>query len=155
MQRSPWLLKSKFPKGVCIPASRSACIRHYFPRHGRQLTDCAGAHHGNLTPPRISPSCPHCSRLWLGRSIIARLLTRVVAKQLASAAFWTDGNRSAPYLAVFYAEIVCTGGLGASSMVAVAPLGAARQRTYPVAGCDRAGPVFFKVQKGKKCPSLL
>ena len=27
---------------------------------GRQQTDCAGAHHGNLTPPRISPSCPHC-----------------------------------------------------------------------------------------------
>ncbi|EHM38626.1 hypothetical protein HMPREF0372_03924 [Flavonifractor plautii ATCC 29863] len=27
---------------------------------GRQQTDCVGAHHGNLTPPRISPSCPHC-----------------------------------------------------------------------------------------------
>ncbi len=25
---------------------------------------------GNLTPPRISPSCPHCLRLWLGRGII-------------------------------------------------------------------------------------
>ena len=22
--------------------------------------DRAGARHGNLTPPRISPSCPHC-----------------------------------------------------------------------------------------------
>ena len=42
---------------------------------GRQLTDRAGARHGNLTPPRISPSCPHCLRLWLGRSIIIRLLT--------------------------------------------------------------------------------
>ena len=27
---------------------------------GRQQTDCVGTHHGNLTPPRISPSCPHC-----------------------------------------------------------------------------------------------
>ena len=44
---------------------------------GRQQTDCAGAHHGNLTPPRISPSCPHCLWLWLDRSIIIRLLTRV------------------------------------------------------------------------------
>ena len=35
-------------------------IRHYFPSLGRQLTDRAGARHGNLTPPRISPSCPHC-----------------------------------------------------------------------------------------------
>ena len=35
-------------------------IRHYFPGHGRQQTDCVGTHHGNLTPPRISPSCPHC-----------------------------------------------------------------------------------------------
>ena len=52
-------------------------IRHYFPSLGRQLTDRAGARHGNLTPPRISPSCPHCLWLWLGRSIIIRLLTRV------------------------------------------------------------------------------
>ena len=26
----------------------------------RQQTDCVGTHHGILTPPRISPSCPHC-----------------------------------------------------------------------------------------------
>ena len=25
---------------------------------------------GNLTPPRISPSCPHCLRLWLDRGTI-------------------------------------------------------------------------------------
>ena len=33
-----------------------ACIRHYFPRQGGNL-NCAGAHHGTLTPPRISRSC--------------------------------------------------------------------------------------------------
>lgn len=33
-----------------------ACIRHYFPRRGGNL-NCAGAHHGTLTPPRISRSC--------------------------------------------------------------------------------------------------
>lgn len=26
---------------------------------GRQLTDRVGTRHGNLTPPRIAPSCPH------------------------------------------------------------------------------------------------
>ena len=33
-----------------------ACIRHHFPRQGGNL-NCAGAHHGTLTPPRISRSC--------------------------------------------------------------------------------------------------
>lgn len=93
---------------------------------GRQQMDCAGTHHGNLTPPRITPSCPHCLRLWLDRSIIIRLLTRVVPVSPAAmrnsppqAAFWTDGYRSAPSSAVFDAGI-CTGGLGASSSVALA-----------------------------------
>ena len=27
---------------------------------GRQLTDRVGTRHGNFTPPRIAPSCPHC-----------------------------------------------------------------------------------------------
>ena len=37
---------------------------------GRQRTDCAGAHHGNLTPPRIAPSCPTaCGRDWTGVSL--------------------------------------------------------------------------------------
>ena len=33
-----------------------ACIRHYFPRQGGNM-NCAGAHHGSFTPPRISRSC--------------------------------------------------------------------------------------------------
>lgn len=39
-----------------------ACIRHYCPRLGGNL-NCAGAHHGNLTPPRNARSCVqeyHC-----------------------------------------------------------------------------------------------
>ena len=119
---------------------------------GRQLTDRAGARHGNFTPPRISPSSPHCVRLWLGRSIITRLLTRVVsgsaelehnARQPATGCFVDGWNRSAPYWAVMDADLVCTGGLGASSSVASAsPSGASRQRTYPVAGSS-----IFKEQK--------
>ncbi len=85
--------------------------------------DCAGAHHGNFTPPRISPSCPHCLRLWLGRSIIVgqRHLGRGKPPQLA---LRTDGWRSTPYLAVFDAT-AGAGGLGASSAVLF------RWLTYP------------------------
>ena len=39
-----------------------ACIRHYCPRLGGNL-NCAGAHHGNLTPPGNARSCVqeyHC-----------------------------------------------------------------------------------------------
>ena len=37
-----------------------------------------------------------------------------MANTTCQSCFWMDGYRSAPYLAVFYADI-CTGGLGASS----------------------------------------
>ena len=66
--------------------------------------------------------------LWLDRSIIVRLLTRVglgkpaaMRNSLPQAALWTDGHRSAPSLAVFGA-VSRTGGLGASSSVASALL---------------------------------
>ena len=78
--------------------------------------DRAGARHGTLTPPRISPSCPQCLWLWLGRSIIVgqRRLGRGKPPQLA---LRTDGRRSSPCLAVFYAGVPGAGGLGASSAV--------------------------------------
>ncbi len=37
-----------------------ACIRHYFPRPGRTAKLRRAPHSENLTPPRISPGCPHC-----------------------------------------------------------------------------------------------
>ena len=46
------LLLAERPSCSCV----AACIRHYFPRQGGNL-NCAGAHHGTLTPPRISRSC--------------------------------------------------------------------------------------------------
>ena len=61
---------------------------------------------GNLTPPRISPSCPHCviskMRLWLGRGTIVG--ERGHCKTACQCCFWMDGNRWAPYLAVFYSR---------------------------------------------------
>ena len=51
-----------------------ACIRHYFPRRGGNL-NCAGAHHGTLTPPRISRSCVqeyHCGLTGSWRGQLAK-----------------------------------------------------------------------------------
>lgn len=52
-----------------------ACIRHYFPRQGGSL-NCAGAHHGTLTPPRNSRSRSTGVSLWADG---------IMAKQLAKA----------------------------------------------------------------------
>ena len=97
----------------------------------------ASLRHGRLTPARISPGCPPCLRLGLGRSII--IPGGVVAKQPATGCFVDGWDRSAPYLAVVdrcgsawlsepnrkvwvssSATLCCasTGGLGASSSVA-------------------------------------
>ena len=76
----------------------------------------ASLRHGRLTPARISPGCPPCLRLGLGRSII--IPDGVIAKQPATGCFVDGWTRLAPYLAVFDAGFVCTGGLGASSSVA-------------------------------------
>ena len=69
-----------------------ACIRHYFPRRqgNRSGPQLASPRHGRLTPARISPGCPPCLRLGLGRSIIVP--DGVVAKQPATGCFvdgWT------------------------------------------------------------------
>ncbi len=113
------------------------------------------AHITGISPSEDLSELPHCliryhPGLWLDRSIITGLLTRVGLDKPASmrnsppqAALWTDGHRSAPSLAVFDA-VPRTGGLGASSSVASAPLPeASRQRTYPAAGYE-----VFKGQAG-------
>ena len=51
---------------------------------------------GNFTPPRISPSCPHCLRLWLGRGTIIGGRGRCNAA--CHGCFGIDGYRWAPYL---------------------------------------------------------
>ena len=39
---------------------------------GQKLKLCLAAHHGNLTPPRISPSCPFQDRSTNAGAVIAR-----------------------------------------------------------------------------------
>lgn len=74
-------------------------IRHHFPDWRAVNWSAAGTAHGNLTPPRISPSCPHCVKLWLGRSTIVR--GQDYCEAACQSCFWMDGYRSSPYWAVF------------------------------------------------------
>ena len=88
-----------------------APVRRFFPEP-RQLLN-GGWHRARVcTPPRISPSCPYCVKLWLGRSTIIH--GRDHGKTACQSCFWMDGYRSSPSWAVFIQKI-CTGGLRASS----------------------------------------
>ena len=59
-------------------------IRRCSPSRGRSTELRLAPHSGNLTPPSISPSCPHFVKMWLGRGII--IGDKVVARQPATAA---------------------------------------------------------------------
>lgn len=118
---APAFLPSGKGRGGVAPVSRngprrfcrlSSPIRHYFPDCWAVNWSAAGTAHGNLTPPRISPSCPHYVPLWLGRSTIVRGQDHCEAA--CQSCFWMDGYRSSPSWAVFIQKI-CTGGLRASS----------------------------------------
>ena len=45
-----------------IDAQVRACrgVSTLLPEPWAAVWNCAGAHHGRFTPPRFSPSCPHC-----------------------------------------------------------------------------------------------
>ena len=49
---------------------KNGSVRHYSPSQGDEREQRLAPLHGNPTPPRISPSRPHCLKLWLGGSII-------------------------------------------------------------------------------------
>ena len=90
-----------------------APVRRFFPEP-RQLLNGSWRCSRVCTPPRISPSCPHCVPLWLGRSTIVRGQDHCEAA--CQSCFWMDGYRSSPCWAVFMRERFSrTGGLRASS----------------------------------------
>ena len=116
---------------------------------GRQQTDCVGTHHGNLTPPRISPSCPHCLipvspgavagqeyHYQIADEGRAGMKPAAMRNSPPQAAFWTDGHRSAPSLAVFDAVSCPAQVVLAHPPASLQPFSwrASRQRTYPAAG---------------------
>ena len=76
---APAFLPSGKGRGGAAPVSRndprrfcrlSSPIRHYFPDCWAINWSAAGTAQGNLTPPRISPSCTDCLYLSLCRSTI-------------------------------------------------------------------------------------
>ena len=56
VRRPPQFRCPPWPGEVVSNTGKQNRKRHYFPRQGGNL-NCAGAHHGTLTPPRISRSC--------------------------------------------------------------------------------------------------
>lgn len=147
--RSPWHLKSKRFKagGKAAPADGSLPLYLYLtllPQAPGRLPEVwlVGPCHGSSTPARISRSRPPCvfpvSGAGTGRKYPPAV---VMARQPTTGCFWDGWDRWAPYLAVIYADSVCTGGLGASSAVA----GSA-------GNVFRIGYSLFKEQRGT-CPS--
>lgn len=124
---------------ICV--SNDGPIRHYFPSR-RQAAWTARARVTGISPLRDLSELPPLLvavagqeyHYWIageGRAGLPRS-PAAMRNSPPQAVLWTDGNRSAPYLAVFDAGASRTDGLGASSNVAAASLsGASRQRTYP------------------------
>ena len=75
-----------------------APVRRFFPEP-RQLLNGSWRCSRVCTPPRISPSCPHCVKLWLGRSTI--ICGQDHCEAACQSCFWMDGYRSSPSWAVF------------------------------------------------------
>lgn len=109
VRRSPWLPKSRSPRKMFVfLIFRPPVFDTTSPGVGGRLKPRV-ARHGNLTPPRIAPSCPQAG--------VPLCTDEVMAKQLVRC-FWPDGYRSPPYLAVFDGGESPQAGLGASSSVA-------------------------------------
>ena len=143
---------------ICV--SNDGPIRHYFPSRRRQAWT-ARARVTGISPLRGSlraaPTACGCG--WTGVSLLdcrrgsgrTPVSPAAMRNSPPQAVLWTDGNRSAPYLAVFDAGASRTDGLGASSNVASASLsGASRQRTYP--SCRI---FYFQRSRGGRCDPLI
>ena len=72
-----------------------------FDHPGQKRKLCLAAHHGNCTPPRISPSCPYRDRSTNAGAVIAR--------QIGHDLFYGRLDPLPTLLAAFM-QILCTGG---------------------------------------------
>lgn len=86
-------------KRRCITAFCSPVFDTTSPGAGRQTETAPNVRHGNLTPPRISPSCPH-ENGWTGVSLLP---DGIVARQLVQLFCGRMGTARHLTLAVFYA----------------------------------------------------
>ena len=86
-------------KRRCLAAFRSPVFDTTSPGGGRQTETAPNVRHGNLTPPRISPSCPH-ENGWTGVSLLPG---GIIARQLVQQFCGRMGTARHLTLAVFYA----------------------------------------------------
>ena len=123
---APAFLPSGKGHGGAAPVSRngprrfcrlSSPIRHYFPDCWAINWSAAGAAHGNLTPPRISPSCPHYVPLWLDRCTI--IGWQGLRKTACQSCFGLGGYRSATLVGRLLCGVIRTGGSWRTRRIAV------------------------------------
>ena len=134
----------------CLTAFRSPVFDTTSPGGGRQTETAQNARHGNLTPPRISPSCPmkmagqeyhYCLTGSLRNSLSCCFVDGWVP---LAALHWPSFMRK-PHRRVL-----------AHPPASLCACWRSVRERISVAGCDRAGPVFFKVRRGYgTTPSLL
>ena len=143
-RRFPWHLKSrKITKDVSFACPYSTLLPQAL---GDRLKPCC-ARHGNLTPPRISPSCPHEN----GEQEYHYRLTGSLRNSLSccfvdgwvplAALHWPSFMRK-PHRRVL-----------AHPPASLCACWRSVRERISVAGCDRAGPVFFKVKTERGKPS--
>ena len=130
---------NSFPEDICSPDLPFACIRHYFPRRGRQTeTALCASREFHPSEDRSGPPA---------RAGVSLCTDEVVAKQLVRC-FWTGGYRSPPYLAVFDGENP-TGGSWRILQGRFALFRRFVRERISVAGCDRARPGVFQGPPGR------
>ncbi len=101
---------------------------------GQRLKLCLAAHHGNRTPPRISPSCPFRDRSTNAGAVIARQ----IGHDLLS-----GRSDPLPTLLAAFMQIVCTGG-SSRSLQCRCPFSVFTRHTN---GCiSVSGYALYKVQ---------
>ena len=121
----------KLTEGRCIPILLPPVFDTTPPGVGGRLKPRC-ARHGNFTPPRIAPSCPQAG--------VSLCTDEVMAK--TACPLFLDGW--VPLAALFGRLLwgIPTGGSWRTLQGRLL----VRER-ISVAGCDRAGPVFFKVRR--------
>ena len=101
---------------------------------GQKLKLCLAAHHGNSTPPRISPSCPYRDRSTNAGAVIARQ----IGHNLLS-----GRSDPLPTLIAAFMQILCTGG-SSRSLQCRCPFSVFTRHTN---GCiSVSGYTLYKVQ---------
>ena len=93
----------KFDKFIILPVFLTLLpqVQMILDHPGQKLKLCLAAHHGNFTPPRISPSCP----FWDRSTNVGAVIARQIGHDLLS-----GRSDPLPTLLAAFMQILCTGG---------------------------------------------